>query len=204
MWFYPHPRFPRRSASDAGWASDLNLLAGKFIEFSRELVPGVRRVAVMFNPENQGSARGYHMLEPLAPTSGIELIPAPVATSEQLEPALAALARERPQVLFVHPTPPISLYSARIAKFAIGHGIAALANAGNQVREGCLLSYGPDYEEMAGRTAYYVDRILRGAAPSDLPVELAAFWLIINLATARALGVTISASMLARADEVIE
>lgn len=194
----------RPGGNVTGWASDLNPLAGKLIELSRELVPGVRRLAVMFNPENQGSERGYRMFEPLAPTFSIELIPAPVATSEQLEPALAALARERPQVLMVHPAPPISLHSARIAEFAIGHGIAALANAGYQVRVGCLLSYGPDWDELAGRTAYYVDRILRGAAPSDLPVELATFRLIINLATARALGVTIPASMLVRADEVIE
>jgi putative ABC transport system substrate-binding protein len=79
-----------------------------------------------------------------------------------------------------------------------------MGNAGNQVREGCLLSYGPDWEEMVGRTAYYVDRILRGAAPSDLPIELAPFRLTINLATARALGVTVPGSMLVRADEVIE
>lgn len=194
----------RPSGNVTGWSSDLNPLAGKFIEFSRELVPGFRRLAVMFNPENQGSARGFHLFETLAPTVGIELIPAPVATSEQLEPALAALARERPQVLLVHPVQPVSLHSARIVEFAIRHGIAAMGNAGNQVREGCLLSYGPDWEEMVGRTAYYVDRILRGAAPSDLPIELAPFRLTINLATARALGVTVPGSMLVRADEVIE
>jgi putative ABC transport system substrate-binding protein len=194
----------RPGGNVTGWASDLNPLGGKFIEFSRELVPGVRRVAVMFNPDNHGSARGYQVFERMAPTFDIELIPAPVAASEKLEPALAALARERPQVLMVHPAPPINLHSARIAKFAIEHGIAALANNDHQVRAGCLLSYGPDYAEMDGRTAYYVDRILRGTAPSDLPVELATFRLIINLETARALGLTISASMLVRADEVIE
>ena len=83
------------------------------------------------------------------------------------------------------------------------HGIPALANASDQVREGCLLSYSPDWENMAGRTACYVDRILRGAAPGDLPVELATFRLIISFATARALAVTISASLLVRADELI-
>ncbi|HJQ59456.1 MAG TPA: ABC transporter substrate-binding protein [Vineibacter sp.] len=194
----------RPGGNVTGWASDLMPLAGKFIEFSRELVPGLRRLAVMFNPENQASARGYHMFEPLVPAFGFELIPAPVVTSEQLEPALAVLARARPQVLMVQPASPINMHTARIAEFAIRLGIPALAHADSQAREGCLLSYGPDWVGMAGRTAYYVDRILRGAAPSDLPIELAPFRLTINLATARALGLTIPPAILARTDEVIE
>jgi putative ABC transport system substrate-binding protein len=195
----------RPGGNVTGWSSDLYPLAGKLIEFSRELVPGLRRFAVMFNPENQASARGYHMFEPLAPAFGFELIPAPVATSEQLEPALAVLARERPQVLMVQPASPIYQHTARIAEFAIRLGVPALAHAGGQAREGCLLYYGPDLEEMwRRRTAYYVDRILRGAAPSDLPVELATFRMTINLKTAKALGLTIPPSLLARADELIE
>ena len=194
----------RPGSNVTGWSSDLNPLAGKYIEFSRALVPGLRRYAVMFNPENQASARGYHMFEPLAPAFGFELIPAPVVTSEQLEPALAVLARERPQVMDVHPAPPIPLHSSRIAEFAAKHGIVTLAPLRSLVRDGHLLHYGPDYEKMAGRTAYYVDRILRGAAPSDLPVELATFVLTVNLKTARMLYITIPPTILIRADEVIE
>jgi putative ABC transport system substrate-binding protein len=193
----------RPGGNVTGWTADLNSLADKSIEFSRELVPGLRRVAVMFNPENQASARGYHLFEPLAQAFGFELIPAPVVTSEQLEPALAVLARERPQVLMVQPAAPIYLHTARIAEFAIRLGIPALANADRQAREGCILSYGPDWEGMSRRTAYYVDRILRGAAPHDLPIELAPFRLTINLATARALGIAVPATLLLRADEVI-
>ena len=96
------------------------------------------------------------------------------------------------------------MHSSRIADFAIKHGIVTLGPYRGSVRDGHLLHYGPDFEEMEGRTAYYVDRILRGAAPSDLPVELATFRLTINLETARALGVTVPAFMLVRADEVIE
>jgi putative tryptophan/tyrosine transport system substrate-binding protein len=194
----------RPGSNVTGWSADLNPLAGKYLEFARELVPGLRRFAVMFNPENQGSARGFHAWETLVPTVGIELIPAPVATSEQLEPALAALARERPQAMDVHPAAPIPMHSSRIADFAIKHGIVTLGPFGGSVRDGHLLHYGPDYDEMAGRTAYYVDRILRGAAPSDLPVELAAFRLTINLKTARALGLRVPPSILIRAYEVIE
>jgi putative ABC transport system substrate-binding protein len=193
----------RPGSNVTGWSSDLNPLAGKYIEFSRALVPGLRRYAVMFNPENQGSVRGLHIYETLAPV-GIDLIPAPVATSEQLEPALAFLARERPQVMDVHPAPPIPLHSSRIAEFATKHGIVTLAPFGSMVRDGHLLHYGPDYGKMAGRTAYYVDRILRGTAPSDLPVELATFVLTVNLKTARMLGITIPPAILIRADEVIE
>ena len=194
----------RPGSNVTGWSSDLNPLAGKYIEFSRALVPGLRRYAVMFNPENQGSVRGLRIYETLAPAVGIDLIPAPVATSEQLEPALAILAREQPQVMDVHPAPPILLHSARIAEFASKHGIVTLAPFGSLVRDGHLLHYGPDYEKMSGRTAYYVDRILRGAAPSDLPVELATFVLTVNLKTARMLGITIPPAILIRADEVIE
>ena len=116
---------------------------------------------------------------------------------------MAALARERPQILLVHPASTIGPHSARIAEFAIRHGIAPLGQASYQAREGCLLSYGPDYAESFRRVAYYVDRILRGAAPRDLPVELTKVGLTINLKTARALGIAVPASMLVRADEVI-
>jgi putative ABC transport system substrate-binding protein len=158
----------------------------------------------MFNPENQAAARGFHRLETLASPFGIEVVPTPVASLEQLEPALAALARERPKILIVFPSPPAILHNARIAEVAIRHGIVPLGNLTSQVREGCLLAYGPDTAESFRRLAYYVDRILRGAAPSDLPVELAKVRLTINLATARALGIAVPASLLILADEMIE
>jgi putative ABC transport system substrate-binding protein len=193
----------RPGGNATGMSTDLTDLNDKYIEFSRELAPGLRRLAVIFNPENQASARGFHRIETVASTFGIEVIPTPVTTSEQLEPALTALARERPQILILFPTPPGGLQTARIAEFAIRHGIVPLGNYTNQVREGCLLAYGPDIAESFRRLAYYVDRILRGAAPRDLPVELTKTRLTINLTTARALGVTVPASMLLRADEVI-
>jgi putative ABC transport system substrate-binding protein len=193
----------RPGGNATGLATDLTDLNDKYIEFSRELVPGLRRLAVMFNPENQASARGFRRVEAAASTFGIEVLPTPGASLEQLEPALAALARERPQILIVFPTPPFGQQTARIAEFAIRHGIVPLGNFTNQAREGCLLAYGPDVAESFRRLAYYVDRILRGAAPRDLPVELTKTRLTINLTTARALGVTVPASMLLRADEVI-
>ncbi|MCW5746937.1 MAG: ABC transporter substrate-binding protein [Alphaproteobacteria bacterium] len=194
----------RPGGNATGLSNDLTDLNIKYIEFSRELVPDLRRLAVMFNPENQGSASGLHRMKTLAPTFGIEVVPTPVATLEQLEPALAALARERPQVVVVHPAQPISLHTARIAEFAIRHGIAPIGNVSNQVLEGgCLFAYGADPAESFRRVAYYVDRILRGTAPRDLPVELTKLRLTINLATARALNVAVPASLLVRADEVI-
>jgi putative ABC transport system substrate-binding protein len=194
----------RPGGNVTGLSPDVNALAGKYVGFLRELVPSLRRFAVMFNPENQGSVGGVQRYEELLPTIGIELISVPVATSAQLEPALAALARERPQAMHVHLAQPIPQHYARIADFAIKHGIVTLGSSRTPVSEGCLLGYGSDAAESFRRGAYYVDRILRGAAPSDLPVELSTFRLTINLATARALGVTVPASMLAGADEVIE
>jgi putative ABC transport system substrate-binding protein len=107
-------------------------------------------------------------------------------------------------VLVVHSASPIDQHAARIAEFAIGHGIVTLGFEDFQVRVGCLLAYSPDNMEKFRRLAYFVDRILRGAAPSDLPVELATYRLIINRATARALRLTIPPAILARTDEVIE
>ena len=194
----------RPGGNVTGVSLDLTQLAAKYVEFSRELVPGLRRAAIMFNPDNQASVRGFQRFEASAATVGIEVIPTPVATSEQLEPALAALVRERPQVLSVHPAQPIVLHSARIAEFAIRHGIVTLGPTNGSVRDGHLLHYGPNLQEVNRRAAYFVDRILRGAAPSDLPVELTTFRLTINLKTARALGITFPPLILARADEVIE
>lgn len=194
----------RPGGNVTGCVADLNPLAGKFMEFSRELVPGLRRKGVLFNPENQGSARGYRMLKTLETKYGVELIPASVASPEQLDSALATLARESVQVINVHPAPPLNSHTVQIAEFAVRHRIPTLAYVADQVREGCLLSYGQDNDDVLRRTAYYVDRILRGAAPSDLPAELAKIRFTINLATVRALGITIPPSMFARADEVID
>ncbi len=194
----------RPGGNVTGLSSNINELAGKYMEFAREIVPGLRRFAVMFNPELPLSVRGFQRFSTVAQTVGVEVIPAPVATSEQLEPALAALARERPQAMDVHPAQPMPLHSARIAEFAMTHGIATMGPTGRSVRDGHLMNYGPDQQEALRRTAYFVDRILRGAAPSDLPVELITFRLTINLKTARALGIRVPSSILARADEVIE
>ena len=159
-------------------------------------MPDLRRLAIIFNPENQASALGFHFVETMAPTLDIEVIPAPMATSEQLRTALTTLASERAQVLIVHGAQPISHHYAPIAEFAISHGIVTMGSNRFAVRDGILLFYGPDYVQSFRRTAYYVDRILRGATPSDLPVELTTHRLVINLATARALRVL--------AEEVIE
>jgi putative ABC transport system substrate-binding protein len=194
----------RPGGNVTGMSNNFNELDGKLLEFSRELVPGLRRLAIVFNPENQLSARSFHIVEALAPSLGIEVIPAPVATPEQLGTTLAALANERAQVLSAHGAQPIGQHSARIAEFAIRHGIVTVGASRSAVLDGFLLFYGPDFVASYRRTAYYVDRILRGSAPSDLPVELATYQLIVNRATARALGLTIPPLILARADEVIE
>ena len=190
----------RPGGNVTGLSNNFGELDGKLLEFSRELVPGLRRLAIIFNPENQASARSFHIAEALAPSLGIEVIPAPVTTTEQLGTTLAALASERAQVLLVHAAQPVAQLSAPIAEFAIRHGIVTLGASRSAVLDGFLLHYGPDSVALFRRTAYYVDRILRGAAPSDLPVEqLTKYQLVINMKTAKALGLTVPPSLLARA-----
>jgi putative ABC transport system substrate-binding protein len=194
----------RPGGNVTGQSDNLADLIAKPIELVRELVPDLRRVAALWNPDHPLSASAFHRGGRLAVSAGIEVTSAPVATSDQIEPALAALASKPPQVLFVHPTQPLGLHSARIADFAVKHGIAAMGSSDFQVRDGFLLAYGPSFVEAYRRTAYYVNRILRGAVPSDLPIELPTHRLTINLRTARALGLTIPPAILVRADEVIE
>ena len=194
----------RPGGNVTGISDNLHEIISKPIDFMREFVPDVRRVAVLWNPENQMSTSGFRRFETSAATAGLEAISAPVATAEQLEAALAALSREPPQALILHLPSPISLHYARIADFAIKYRIMAVGFSNHSVREGCLLAYGPDRADSYRRTAYYVNRILRGAKPADLPVEQATFRLTINLKTAKALGLTVPPSILARADEVIE
>jgi len=195
----------RPGGNVTGLSNNYGELDGKLLEFSRELVPGLRRLAIVFNPENQASARSFHIAETLAPSLGIEVVPAPVATNEQLGTTLAALASERVHVLIAHGAQPVGQLSAPIAEFAIRHRIVTLGASRSAVLDGMLLHYGPDTVAPFRRTAYFVDRILRGASPSDLPVEqLTKFQLVVNMKTAKALGLTVPPSLLARTDEMIE
>ena len=188
-----------------GITSQLGDLGAKFLQLGRDLVPGMSRLGVFWTPSNQGSALGLKNVQSEAAKVGIAVIPVSAKTKEELESALSTLERERPQVVFVHGSYVASPEMPRIVEFTLRHRIPTVGDASRQAHAGLLISYSPDLVSLFRRAAYYVDRILRGTKPADLPIEQPTkFELVINLKAAKGLGLTIPPSLLARADQVIE
>jgi putative ABC transport system substrate-binding protein len=181
------------------FAKDLALL--------RELVPEVRKIAVLSGPM-RGVNYGL-MLQNVgraAQAMGIELSMIEAKTlPADFEPAFADMGRASAQALLVFGDPAFSMHNARVAELAALHQLPAIYTNRPFVDAGGLMSYAPDFPEIWRRAAAYVDKILKGASPADLPVEQPTkFQLVINLKAAQALGLTIPPSLLARADEAIE
>jgi putative ABC transport system substrate-binding protein len=144
-------------------------------------------------------------LTKLATRLGLSLSSASLATNSDLEPALASIAADLPQVLIVHPVPVAFRHRREIAAFAAAQHLPTYGETSEFARGGLLLSYGADFATIYRRAGFYVDRLLRGVKAAELPVEQPTkFELVINLKTAKAMGLTIPPSLLARADEVIE
>jgi putative ABC transport system substrate-binding protein len=180
-------------------------MVGKWLEMLKEIAPDVRRVALLFNPQ---TAPYYHVylreFGPVPAALAAELFAAPVRDEAEIEAAVAALARE-PAGLIVAPDPFINVRRRLIMQLAERHRLPAIYGFRHYVTEGALMSYGPDTADIVRRSASYVDRILKGDKPADLPVQQPTkFELVINLKSAKALGLAVSAMLLARADEVIE
>ena len=178
--------------------------AGKRLELLRELVPGLHRLAIMANSGNPGVVLERNEIEAAARTLGHQVITSDIRTPEDIAPAFEAL-KGRAEALYVCPDPLVLASRIRISTLAQSarlptmHGVRELVDAGG------LISYGPNLPDLFHRAAEYVDKILRGAKPADLPVEQPTkFDLIINLTTAKSFGITIPPPLLARADEVIE
>lgn len=181
-------------------------LGGKWVSLLKEMAPNVSRIGMLFQPETAPYARYY--LEPFntaARSLGIEPLEASVKDAAQLEATIAALARQPGGGLAVMPTSFTGANRTKIIGHALRHHLPAIYPYLYYTAEGGLASYGIDSVDLYRRAAGYVDRILRGAKPADLPVQQPTrFELSINLRTARALGLAIPPSILARADEVIE
>jgi putative tryptophan/tyrosine transport system substrate-binding protein len=181
-------------------------MIGKWLEIMNEVVPGVRRMTLMFNPE---TAPYYPVFLREFGASGSSLArqvsASPVRNEAEIEAATTALAREPGGGLIAAPDPFINTHRALIISLARQHRLPTLFAFRQHVRDGGLMSYGPDSVEIVRHSASYVDRILRGEKPADLPVQgPTKYELAINLKTANALGLTIPPTLLARADEVIE
>ena len=178
--------------------------AGKRLEILSEFVPGLRRLAVLFEPGNPFSAAEFDGVSTVAPTLGLELIPFEIRRAGEIAPAFESI-RSRAQAIYVFPNPVLFVNRIRINILAAGARLPTMHSVREYVDAGGLLSYGPNWPQMWSRAAGMVDKILRGAKPGDIPVEQPTkFELVINLTVAQALGLDVPPTLLARADEVIE
>jgi putative tryptophan/tyrosine transport system substrate-binding protein len=181
-------------------------LGGKWLELLKEIVPGLRRVAVIFNPEaSKGSTSYLHSVEAAAPLFSVEATGAPVHHASDIEPAISSLVREPGGGLIVLPDAFTVSHLKQIIELAARYRLPATYGVRDYADDGGLMSYGTDPIDLWKRAASYVDQILKGANPANLPVQAQTkFGLVINLKTAKALGLTVPPSLLDRADEVIE
>jgi putative ABC transport system substrate-binding protein len=182
-------------------------LAGKRLQLVRELLPKATRVAVLTYRGYTSPSKAYlEQMRAAAKQMGLQLMVQEAnEAGDDLPGAFAAVERERAQALDVRVTASSTYNPKRIVDLAAQHRLPVVYDARNFVEAGGLVSYGPNLQEINRRAAFYVDRILKGAKPADLPIEQPIkFDLVINLKTAKALGLTIPPSLLARADEVIE
>jgi putative ABC transport system substrate-binding protein len=180
-------------------------MSGKWLELLKQIAPEVRRVAVLQNPIVASRSGQLGAIEALVPSFRVELSALAVRDADEIERAITAFARVPNGGLIVIGAPSLAIYRDRIVALAAQNRLPAVYPYRLYVAGGGLISYGPDLVAPFRRAAGYVDRILKGEKPADLPVQAPAkYELAINLKTAKALGLTILASLLRRADEVIE
>ena len=180
-------------------------LAGKRLQLLRETVPKARRIAVL--AWKKDTEEGYFIKEIRAAAKllGVDLVLQHIETPEQLGPAFDVMQRERAQALIVEISPLFTIHRKRIAELAIQTRLPSMFESRHMVDSGGLISYGASFVEMHRRAAFYVDRILKGAKPADLPVEQpTSFELVLNMKTAKKIGLTIPESIMVSADKVIE
>jgi putative ABC transport system substrate-binding protein len=198
-------RLDRPSGNITGFANFEASLGGKWLELLLEIAPGLKRAGIMFNPDNPGASLYVPSLETAARSLKVVPIPAPVHGDTEIETAIIAQGREPGGGLVIMPDNTTFLHRARLILAAARNNVPAVYWISNFVREGGLLSYGVDLPDLYRRAASYVDRILRGEKPGDLPVQFPTkFEMAVNLKTAKALGLTVPPSMRLLADEVIE
>jgi len=180
-------------------------IAGKQLQLLKEVAPAASRVSVLTNPTNRSHAAFARELTVAARSLGLQLQVLEASNPDQLDSAFVAMTKERAAALLVMTDSMFFGQRQRIADLAARSGLPALYSQKEFVAAGGLVSYGPSLPEMFRRAATHVDKILRGAKPGDIPVEQPTkFELVINLKTAKALGLTIPQSLLLRADEVIQ
>ena len=195
---------PGGNVTGSSYSVGLEII-GKQLELLKETVPKVRRVAILWNPANPSHPLVVRELNVAARSLGVQLQFLEARGPNEFEGAFAAMAKERMGALLVVPDSVSFLHRTRLADLAARSHLPAAYGLRGHVDAGGLMSYGPDSADLFRRAATYVDKILKGAKPADLPVEQPTkFELVVNLKTAKALGLTIPQSVLVRADEVIQ
>jgi len=182
--------------------------AGKRIELLREVVPRLRRLAILADVGSPQAMLELEQVTAAARALGFEAVPLKLQQGEEIAPAFEALKAQRDEqndALYVVSNALVDAYRDRIIALALGARLPTIFFSDTFVHAGALMSYGPNFTDLFRRAAGYVDRILRGTNPGDIPVQQPTkFELVINLKTAKALGLTMPPALLARADEVIE
>ena len=179
-------------------------LASKRLEMLREVLPGLRTLAILVDIGSPNSVLEMREAQAAARTLGLNVVTSEVREAEDIAPAFESL-KGRADALYVSAAPLLTTNRIRISTLALGVRLATMHTFREYVEVGGLMSYGPNFPDLFRRAAEYIDKILRGAKPSDLPVEQPTkFDFVLNMTTAKALGLEVSPTLLARADEVIE
>jgi ABC-type uncharacterized transport system substrate-binding protein len=179
-------------------------LVGKRVELLHEIAPAAKRLAVLSNPDHGGDAKELAATRDAAAGLGFQTSHYPVRNAAELENALALMNAARVEALVVHPDALMIEQRAAIARFSLERRIPVISGWAALAEGGSLMTYGPNLQVCYRRLAYFVDRILRGAKPAELPIELPnTVELVVNLKSAQALGITVPPSILLRADRVI-
>jgi putative tryptophan/tyrosine transport system substrate-binding protein len=195
----------RPGANITGLTIVMSETMAKSLELLKATIPGLTRVAVIWDPATPSHEPSLKAVEAAGRALGLRLQTLAVRSATEFDSAFSAIARERAGAVLVLSTPLFMGGAKRLAELALTHKLPTMFGPREHVEAGGLLSYSPDRADLYRRAATYVDKILKGANPADLPVQQAQkFELVINLKTAKALGLTIPQSLLLRADEVIQ
>jgi len=195
----------RPGGNITGLSMLLTELVPKELELLTEIVPKAKRIGVLWNPTTPSLPPAMKALESAGQRLGLQLIKAPAQAAGEFDDAFAALTRERVEALMVVASPLYMAYREPLAELTRKHRLPAMFGSQENVHAGGLISYAADLTDLHRRAGVYIDKILKGSKPGDLPVEQASkYEMVINQRTAKAIGLVIPESFLARADEVIE
>jgi putative ABC transport system substrate-binding protein len=196
---------PRPGGNITGLTTILTDIVAKQLELLKEAVPQATRIGVLFSPTAPSHGPAVQAVRTAGEALGVQLVMAPTRTVEDFEEAFSTMSRDNVGGFLVVAAPLNISHRARLAELALKHRLPGMFGGKENVESGGLMSYSPDLVVLCRRSAVYIDKILKGAKPADLPVEQASkYELVINLKTAKAIGLTMSEAFLLRADKLIE